>query len=189
MLGNSDTIYIWKLVNDLREGDKEHDVSFSISAETWVNWFSLNTVASKREAGSWADKWMLTVILANKDSDFSELNFGIIVNWKFSRLSSSLYMSLNWVSGAPPMTSRQPFSRYLSSVQLSGGVSEVQVCPFLDVISPFLVHLPLFLLHGTMPWRMVFPKPDVLVTWPIYHFSFLFLTVLWKSSRPPMVWQ
>ena len=45
--------------------------------------------------------------------------------------------------------------------------------------------LPLFLFPFTVPWRIVFAKPEDLETWP-NHLSFRFLTRVRSSSYSPM---
>ena len=74
---------------------------------------------------------------------------------------------------------------------------EVEACPFFGIAWPEGEACPVLMLHGhlflglpcfcppsTVLCRIVFAKPELLVTWP-YHFSFLLITIVNRSLCGP----
>ena len=78
-------------------------------------------------------------------------------------------------------TSRHPF-RSFDTLRDSAARRQVQS---LILSSHRFLWPPLLLLPLTVPCMIVFERPEDLETWP-YHFSFLLLTVVSKSSYGPM---
>ena len=78
-------------------------------------------------------------------------------------------------------TSRHPF-RSFDTLRDSAVRRQVQS---LILSSHRFLWPPLFLPPLTVPCMIVFERPEDLETWP-YHFSFLLLTVVSKSSYGPM---
>ena len=78
-------------------------------------------------------------------------------------------------------TSRHPF-RSFDTLRDSAARRQVQS---LILSSHLFLWPPLLLPPLTVPCMIVFERPEDLETWP-YHFSFLLLTVVSKSSYGPM---
>ena len=87
-------------------------------------------------------------------------------------LTAYRFLDQGWSSGPPP----------LSVVGQCLGFCEV--LPAVMLLAHVFFCLPLCRLPWSVFCRIVFDRPFVLVTWP-YHFNFLFVTVVRRSSNWP----
>ena len=108
----------------------------------------------------------------------------IVTEWLSSHLISSQSFNLGGRQGTTDDVATIPFHPSLSSAALRVPPNPIPVHSLM-LSSHLFFCLPLLLAPFTVPCRIVFAMPEDLEIWP-YHLSFLFFTIVRRSSCTPI---